>query len=431
MARVRLVIFVRDVDSPRGVGRVEAVAVRVLRKLDGQVMDRRTDPALQGQYRGSAERRGEHGVVLPGPDDLNGAGAVVLEPEARLSRVHTGAQEHAIGVGRLLGLVERLLEAVDIRSTAARLDAVVGGARDGGNGKGNRCRRGDGQQGAREIVHGPKTRLSAHGRPEGPADDHASVFRQTPSKRERARLGRLLTAWDSVGRVWPVRGLLVALGAIVSAVALAQPSGAGTERHPAFRAASGQRFVTPNAQFGSRSGSESTAASSWSQRIARAQGGRRSGSPSRLFALGRRRHDRIRSCSSLAGPRSTRSTPPSRRSWQDFLLPGTATSSCTTSAASASRARGSVVPSSTSFVPPRSPETFVHGDGWRRSAPAGDGWSGADVKLDAYTAAQDAADLDALRRALLGAGSWNVYALSAGALIGLTAIAFGPRGSAA
>ena len=42
----------------------------------------------------------------------------------------------------------------------------------------------------------------------------------------------------------PVRGLLVALGAIVSAVALAQPSGAGTDQHPAFRAASGQRFVS-------------------------------------------------------------------------------------------------------------------------------------------------------------------------------------------
>ena len=52
----------------------------------------------------------------------------------------------------------------------------------------------------------------------------------------------------------------------------------------------------------------------------------------------------------------------------------------------------------------------------------------SDVKLDAYTAAQDAADLDALRRALLGAGSWNVYALSAGALIGLTAMRLRPAG---
>jgi len=52
----------------------------------------------------------------------------------------------------------------------------------------------------------------------------------------------------------------------------------------------------------------------------------------------------------------------------------------------------------------------------------------ADVKLDAYTAAQDAADLDALRRAVLGAGSWNVYALSAGAVIGLTAMRLRPAG---
>jgi pimeloyl-ACP methyl ester carboxylesterase len=52
----------------------------------------------------------------------------------------------------------------------------------------------------------------------------------------------------------------------------------------------------------------------------------------------------------------------------------------------------------------------------------------AGAKLDVYTAAQDAADLDALRRALLGRGSWNVYALSAGALIGLTAMRLRPAG---
>ena len=176
MAPMRLVKFLGDVDSPCGVGRVEAVAVRVLRKLDGQVMDRRTDPALQGQYRGSAERRGEPGVVLPGSDDLNGAGAVVLEPEARLSRVHTGAHEHAIGVGRLLGLVEGLLEPVDIRSTATRLDAVVGGARHGGNRKSNRCHGGDGQEDVRETVHGLKTRLSTRGRPWGLAADMRRFF---------------------------------------------------------------------------------------------------------------------------------------------------------------------------------------------------------------------------------------------------------------
>ena len=50
------------------------------------------------------------------------------------------------------------------------------------------------------------------------------------------------------------------------------------------------------------------------------------------------------------------------------------------------------------------------------------------VQLDAYNAAQDAADLDDLRSVLLGRGRWNVYALSAGALIGVTTLRLRPGG---